>query len=398
MVNKGIKKSRVITLFTLSLCCFCFTPTECSRKEFPKLQDRTELCGFTSLFYTPDREHCKQVIISSIFGNLTIEEPVLIEVLQHPQFKRLSKIRQHGHWYYLCQNDSYTRYEHSVNVFVIVRMFGGSIEEQVSALLHDISHTVFSHVGAYYFSDHYRTADSYQDDTHESFLKAHGFEALLKKYNLTIASIHHQNKTFTILEQKLPDLCADRIEYNITGGLYKGIINKEEARALIAAIRYENGHWYFINTEAAERFSEISLKLTEFLWGGAVDNLSTLWLAQSLRRAVATGILTQEMVCNATDDTVWEILCKSTDPLIVDRLYRMKNSWDYFALDDAAYDTIIYGKFRGTDPLVLHNDGSFKRLTEIDSNYNTEFERVKACIKNGWHIRFTKVSQWAADN
>jgi len=389
----------MIKIGKLVIFCILFLTYVCdARKEFPKLQDRTELCGFTSLFYTPDQTNCTQVSISSIFGTCSVEDPVIIEILQHPQFKRLAKIRQHGHWYYLCQNDSYTRYEHSVNVFVIVRMLGGSIEEQVAALLHDISHTVFSHVGAYYFSDHYRIADSYQDNTHATFLKIHGFEAILKKYNLEIKDIHHQNKNFTILEQKLPDLCADRFEYNITGGLYKGIINKEEAHALVNAVRYENGQWYFIDQEAAERFSEISLKLTEFLWGGAVDNLSTQWLAQALRRAVAIGILTQDMVCNATDDMVWEILNKSTDSVITDRLYRMKNSWDYFTLDDAAYDTIIYGKFRGANPLVIQPDGSFKRITDINSNYKTEFERVSTCIKNGWHIRFTKLSQWAADN
>lgn len=386
-------------LVKLTIICTLILSNNCNaRKEFPKLQDRTELSGFTSIFYTPDQTNCTQVTISSIFGTCSIKEPIIIEILQNPKFKRLAKIRQHGHWYYLCHNDSYTRHEHSVNVFVIVRSLGGSIEEQVAALLHDISHTVFSHVGAYYFSDHYRIADSYQDNTHEAFLKNNGFEAILKKYNLEIKDIHHQNKAFTILEQKLPDLCADRFEYNITGGLYKGLINKEEARALINAVRYENGYWYFVNEESAARFSEISLRLTEFLWGGAVDNLSTLWLAQALRRAVDLKILTQDMVCNATDDAVWEILNQSNDSIITDRLYRMKNSWDYFTLDDAAYDTIIYGKFRGTNPLIIQADSSFKRLTDMNSTFKIEFERVQTCIKNGWHIRFTKLSQWAADN
>ena len=61
-----------------------------------------------------------------------------------------------------------TRYEHSVGVMLLVRRFGASLDEQIAALLHDVSHTAFSHVIDYVFNDH--DHQSYHEEKKEQFI------------------------------------------------------------------------------------------------------------------------------------------------------------------------------------------------------------------------------------
>lgn len=51
------------------------------------------------------------------------------------------------------KNGMLPRYDHSVGVMLLIRMLGGTLEEQIAGLLHDVSHTAFSHVADYVFEN-----------------------------------------------------------------------------------------------------------------------------------------------------------------------------------------------------------------------------------------------------
>lgn len=351
------------------------------------MNDRIEQHGFTRLTYQEDEAgNPNSVFIETLFGSCLVQEPLLLLLLKHPQMERLTRIHQHGHWHYLRRCDGYTRFEHSINVFVIVRLNGGSYEEQVAALLHDISHTIFSHTGPFCFTDQEAKADGYQDDNHVTFLKEHGFDILLEQYGLSIEKIHHKNEHFTVLEQALPGLCADRIEYNITGGLYKGLISFDEAKFILSSLVYKQGQWYFADKKAAVTFAQLPLFMTNYLWGGAIDAFTTYWLAKGLRRAIDLNLITREMVCDSTDEVVWHFLAASDDPLIIKCVDRIKHYERYLVCDEKTSDLVIMKKFRGVDPLVLCCNGELKRLTELDGNYKNAYESVKGVMAKGWHF------------
>jgi len=88
----------------------------------------------------------KIVIHDRIYGDHTITEPVLIDLLKSPSVLRLSRVGQHGITSFVGLTPNVTRFEHSVGAFLVVRQVGGTVTEQVVGLLHDISHTAFSHV------------------------------------------------------------------------------------------------------------------------------------------------------------------------------------------------------------------------------------------------------------
>lgn len=80
-----------------------------------------------------------RVIGDDIYGEIKINEPILLKLLGSPSILRLKKISQCGvpDRYYHLKN--YSRYEHSVGAMILLRKLGATLEEQVAGLLHDVS-------------------------------------------------------------------------------------------------------------------------------------------------------------------------------------------------------------------------------------------------------------------
>lgn len=83
-------------------------------------------------------------MVESFYGPIEVNEPVLLELIKCPAFQRLKHIHQYGVAYYTTHQEEYNRFDHSVGVFAILRKNGASLDQQISGLLHDVSHTVFS--------------------------------------------------------------------------------------------------------------------------------------------------------------------------------------------------------------------------------------------------------------
>ncbi len=81
-----------------------------------------------------------------LYGKFEITEPILIELINSKPIQRLKKIWQHGlpqKYYY---RKTFTRYDHSIGVMLLLRKLNASLEEQIAGLLNDASHAAFSHV------------------------------------------------------------------------------------------------------------------------------------------------------------------------------------------------------------------------------------------------------------
>jgi HD superfamily phosphohydrolase len=85
--------------------------------------------------------------------------------------QRLHGVLQHGITGLIGLTQPITRYEHSVGAMLLVRQLGGSLREQIAALLHDVSHTAFSHVIDYVLNDH--DGQSYHDEMKETVRGGH---------------------------------------------------------------------------------------------------------------------------------------------------------------------------------------------------------------------------------
>ncbi len=123
--------------------------------------------------------------IETFYGTIEVSEPVLLEIIESKPMQRLKGVHQYGISYYTTHREEYNRFDHSVGVFAILRLKGASLHEQIAGLLHDVSHTVFSHAGDYVYNPT-TPQESYQDDIHSWFLQKYGIGEILKKHGVTI--------------------------------------------------------------------------------------------------------------------------------------------------------------------------------------------------------------------
>lgn len=327
------------------------------------------------------------LILKTEYGEFSITEPVLIDLLNDPYMQRLKKIRQYGTRYYFIKKDDYNRYDHSVGVFVLLRKHGASLHEQIAGLLHDVSHTVFSHVGDWIFKVS-PLGDSYQDKIHEEFIKKTSLATVLKKHNIAVADIIHKNKEFRLLDQNIPDLCADRLEYNLKGGVLEGLLKEPDISFILNNLIVENDQWIFTDLKAAQAFAKVPLFQTQYAWSAPEEHMVCRWTSDAIEQALKIHLLTLDDIHFSTDEVVWQKLSTSEDSVIKGCFEKAANYQQYMAhIETDDYDFVAPVKFRGIDPLVKTEQGAVVRLSALDDEFKQEFDRVKHRVNAGWRIK-----------
>jgi len=320
--------------------------------------------------------------IDTFYGKLDVEEAVLLELIDHPAFQRLHSIHQYGIAYYTTHPEEYSRYDHSLGVFAILRIKGASLEEQIAGLLHDVSHTAFSHVGDWVFGKENQEKD-YQNSIHAEFIKSSGVEEVLNKYGMRVEEIIPTQHDFPALECPLPDLCADRIDYNIQGAFYRGFITHEEALSIIQVLKFVEKKWVGTNLKLLKKLAHFSLEMTQSCWGGACNYLSSMWFAEAILRAVELGDLSLHDFQFGKDDMIWNLLQNHTDRIIKKKMSMLiRPHLHYSVVSRVNANLIVKSKFRGIDPWVVV-DGKLTRLTLLDPDLAKDYVSVKGRLEQG---------------
>lgn len=328
------------------------------------------------------------LVVETIHGAITIDDPLIIELIESPAVQRLKKIRQYGsNDYVIGHSREYSRFEHSLGVFYLLRIHGAPRNEQIAGLLHDASHTVFSHATEPLFSNDVHEA--YQDSIHEEFLKQYGIESILSKYGLEVEEVLPKNECFRALERPLPLLCADRIEYNFYAGIMDGLLTLDELHELHQQLHFDGKYWYFDTVESAKKFAQIPLYESVHRWQSPEGMILNQWISEALKRAWDIGLINSDDIhFNITDDAMWDYLMKSDDVYIKKCITKIMHYKEYFSYGTPQdHDLVLKGKFRGVDPLVA-TDAGLQYLSTLDGEFKAEYDRVKAMMEEGWCIKF----------
>ncbi|MFZ5939165.1 MAG: HD domain-containing protein [Bacteroidota bacterium] len=99
-----------------------------------------------------------KIINDPVYGFITIPPDLIFDLIEHPWFQRLRRIRQLGMTHYVYPGANHTRFQHAVGAMYLMglaveqlRDKGHKISEEeagaviVAILLHDIGHGPFSH-------------------------------------------------------------------------------------------------------------------------------------------------------------------------------------------------------------------------------------------------------------
>ncbi len=357
---KLTKKSRVLAVFAIT--CLCIA-----------------IFGVRYHFQAPSLEE-------TIWGE-KIDCRDFEPIVNSYVMKRLKQVDQSGPARYLGPTlPAFSRYEHSLGVFAILKKAGSSKKELAAGLLHDASHTVFSHVGDYIWAKNINdySQESFQDRIHLSYLHQNKIDSALKQMGMSLGDIDIDKNDYKALEQKLPDMCADRIQYNIHTGVILGRISKKDAKQIMDDLKFDEEKWFFSDPKIAAKFANLSLDFTQNFWGAKWNVSMNIHFAQALKRALALNIITTKDLFS-TDRIVMNKLIKNQDHLIQLNLQQCKNPTEKIS-GQKYRSEIFHPKFRGIDPLIKTENGGFKRLSDFDSDFKNKYESVKKWCEVGFEM------------
>ena len=326
----------------------------------------------------------------TIFGPCDTSHPLIQKLLNHEVMQRLKHVDQHGPSTYYGNLKTFSRYKHSVGVYALLQKFGRPFAEQVAGLLHDTSHTVFSHLADRFFGTGNQRA--YQDNIHQWYLEKMGINDVLAPYNLTVSHILAEHPDFLPLKQKLPAMNADRIQYNLETGLSWNKLTQKQVEAITASLRLDGHTWYFINATHARQFADLSVFFTQHFWGAPENTVWHHWTVEAMKRAVELKLFSIDTLHFGYDHQVVAVMDASDDTIISTALHKCRNPDDYFTVvtKDQPHDLVDHPKFRGIDPLVELDDGSRVQLSTIDDEFAAEFSRAKDWCLSGVYIKLKK--------
>lgn len=188
--------------------------------------------------------------IDVVYGSISFTQPLILDLMQSDAMQRLQGVLQHGITAVLGITQPITRVEHSVGAMILVQSAGGSVCEQSAALLHDVSHTAFSHVADFVFGG----PNSYHEEKRREWIAQSDIPAVLSKHGIEWTDFLDDEK-FPLLEQPAPRLCADRLDYFLRDSLALGILTAAQAKQLYEGLVVAEGRFAVRNVDTARLFA-----------------------------------------------------------------------------------------------------------------------------------------------
>jgi HD superfamily phosphohydrolases len=319
-------------------------------------------------------------IIDDIYGEFIIDG-VLEELIYSPPVQRLKGVYQGGASYWVNEKWDVTRYEHSIGVMLLIRKLGGSLEEQIAGLLHDVSHTAFSHVIDYVLD--YKNED-YHEAIYHRIITESDIPRILSQYGLDYKSIVLDHSKWSLLERSAPELCADRIDYTLRDLYRYGSITRDEIDIFLNRLIINNGKIFVNDIQAAEWFVRTYYKEVIDFFMHPLNIYGYDALAKTLRVALDKQIITLNTLLG-TDEEVMEVLRTSSDAEVSDLLRRIRR--DVIAKENKAeYHCHRKIKTRLIDPSVLQGDRLIP-ASELSAEVQAMNENAKRKAEEGVYVQ-----------
>jgi len=283
------------------------------------------------------------MMVSDIFyGNFELED-ILCELISSESIQRLKNVHQGGAIFLVSPHVDHSRYEHSIGVMLLVRKLGGSLEQQIAALLHDVSHTAFSHVIDYVLQ---HKGEDYHEQIFETVIGKSTIPNILAKYGFSTSLL--DDPKHTLLEMPLPALCADRIDYTIRDLYHFGLIDIVEAHDFISELGVQDGKIGVQSEEVASWISSKYLQLNNAYFRKPEHIFANTKLAELIALGLEKCILVLSDLWQ-DDPTVLSII--KTDPYLNSELEKIKNLEGFESFSKTQSGKIF--KERILKPLVI---------------------------------------------
>ncbi len=172
----------------------------------------------------------RKIINDPVYGFININNDLIFDIIEHPWFQRLRRIRQLGLTYLVYPGSVHTRFQHALGAaylmgqaISVIRSKGHEITDEeaeavtIAILLHDIGHGPFSHALEYSLIEHH---------THEN-LSELIMDELNKQFNGRLAlaieifkNNYHKKFLYQLVSGQLD---MDRLDYLKRDSFFTGV-------------------------------------------------------------------------------------------------------------------------------------------------------------------------------
>jgi HD superfamily phosphohydrolase len=326
----------------------------------------------------------KLLLKDRVYGPVEITYPVLFELLGTRAVQRLGGVLQHGVTALIGITRPTSRLEHSLGVMALVQRLGGGVEEQVAALLHDVSHTAFSHVIDYVFHSH--DSQGYHEEHKETFVEGSDIPEALQRHGLDWRYFIHEDN-FSLLEQPAPALCADRLDYFLRDSLDLGLASASAVDHALKHLVARDRMIMVDDIQAALWMAETFIAADQASWANFREVGLYELAAIAIRRGLEIGALTEADLWT-TDKEAWTKLQASPDQTLQAALHSVSPLTEFYW--DAEEPTFwVSTKLRTIDPVVLV-DGCTHLLSELDARFARQREDYLHSKQGKWPMRVVR--------
>ena len=291
-----------------------------------------------------------------VYGEVDIDDPDALSLIRCPTFQRLKGIRQAGPSSFAFPFKTVTRFEHSLGVYILLCRLGADRRERIAGLLHDLSHTAFSHAVDFLFHSH---EQDYHERLKPEFLGRPDIARALERIGFA-PSDFYDDSIYPLLERPLPLLCADRLDYFLRDSLACGVSTAESVARCLSQVTAIDGLIAFTSTAAARDAAERFAEMNRTSWAGETESFIYNEFADALREALRIGILREPDLLR-DDAHVLSRLRSSSNARIIEA---MENIEHFRPEKLIGFIPKIHPKTRWIDPPVVV-EGRAVRLSEL---------------------------------
>lgn len=262
-----------------------------------------------------------------------------------------------------------TRYEHSIGVAFTAERLGLPLEHQIVCLLHDVTHTAFSHTVDYLLGDT-------NEATHERQL-----DRLCADRELVglLGANFLEDAASTIVEKPGWLKILDALDYTVRDLEYAALLRRTESKQVLESVQWDGSDVVFGNHAAAIMFVRLMSRAANELYLDHLDLYRHHELAAIMREGLNRGVIRWDDILLGTDRVVISAL--ETDAVCRLRLEELA-AIRLSALEPVT-DEIWTSKMRVLDPLVATSASAPKRLTEVDSKAVALAEAARQASSRG---------------
>ncbi len=299
-----------------------------------------------------------------VYGEVEISEPVLLELINGASLQRLRGIDQAGYFEPHFPGISHSRFEHSMGVFCLLQRYGAPLEEQIAGLIHDVSHSAFSHCIDYVGDGEGGKDQGHQDNLFDEYVKKSEIPGILKKYGIDAAYIL-DDAHFPLKEKLLPDLCADRIDYSLRTTVVMGEMDKKDVAWLLSHLKVVNNLWVFDRLEYARLYTNLFRLLNAKYYAGLPGAALHCSVGAYLKHALEKSYVDWSDLYQDDLYVLKKIAMHHARDTRLQMLFDRMNLKIGYVEDRKKYESRIFMKSRVVDPLFM--DGKkLSRVSEAD--------------------------------